>query len=110
MRPNTNHHDGDDRCIPYPPYTAEAGRQAALYEHDDLTIGHDVAAWCKANEDDPLLRICLAGYVGEYDLPGWECLAWKANGYRSDNGHKERIWFSPNCLRPVELSQLSMFD
>ena len=94
-----------------PPYTADAKRSNDVYEQDSLTVGHDVAAWCKENQDNPLMRIALCGYDGEYDLPDWECLAWKAsNGYQSDNGHKERIWFSPNCLRPVELSQLSMFD
>ena len=37
----------------------------------------------------------------------WECVAWKAKGgYGSqnadgnDNAAKERIWFSPACLRP----------
>jgi hypothetical protein len=102
-----------------PPYTAEAGRQADLYEQDSLMVGHDVAAWCKANQDNPLLRICLAGYDGEYDLPGWDCVAWKAaggygsqgNGRGRDNAHKERLWFSPHCLKPVaEYQTLSLFD
>jgi len=94
-----------------PPYTAEAKRTADVYEQDSLTVGHDVAAWCKENQDNPLMRIALCGYDGEYDLPGWECKVWKAtNGYQSDNGHKERIWFSPNCLRPMDMRQIGMFD
>lgn len=100
-----------------PPYTADAGRDADLYEQDDLSVGHDVAAWCKANQDNPLLRIALCGYEGEYDLPGWECFAWKTNGgygTQSDgrgreNANRERIWFSPNCIIPAKMAQLG-FD
>lgn len=101
-----------------PPYTAKAGREADLYEVDCLEVGHAVAAWCKANGDNPLLRIALCGYDGEYDLPGWDCLVWKAhggygmqgNGRGRDNATKERIWFSPHCLKPATYTNLSLFD
>jgi DNA adenine methylase len=102
-----------------PPYTAEAGRNADLYEQDSLTVGHEVASWCKVNQGNPLLRIALCGYEGEYDLPGWDCIAWKAhggyggqgNGRGKDNAHKERIWFSPHCLQPALTYQThSLFD
>nr|HMT21165.1 hypothetical protein [Promineifilum sp.] len=101
-----------------PPYTAEAGRVADLYEKDCLLVGHEVAAWCKANGDNKLLRIALCGYEGEYDLPGWDCVAWKAHGGYGgqgagsgrDNAHRERIWFSPHCLKPVEYANLSLFE
>jgi hypothetical protein len=41
----------------------------------------------------------------------WDCVAWKARGgYGSqgtgrgrDNAGRERIWFSPNCRRPMSL-------
>ena len=62
------------------------------------------------------MRVCLAGYEGEHDMPkGWECVAWKAKGGYSnsakdgDNGNakRERLWFSPACLRPgVDTGQL----
>lgn len=89
-----------------PPYTADAGRADDLYEQDSLSVGHDVAEWCRANQSNPLLRIALCGYAGEYDLPDWECLEWKARGgfgsqgigAGRENANKERIWFSPNCL------------
>ena len=56
-------------------------------------------------------RIALCGYEGEHAMPAdWECVAWKAvgvmglqgNGRGRDNAHRERIWFSPACLRPQE--------
>ena len=65
-----------------------------------------VHGWCLENGDDPRLRIALCGYEEEYNLPGWECVAWKANGGYSNrnkantNASKERIWFSPHCLKP----------
>lgn len=92
-----------------PPYTAEAGRDGDLYSQDDLSIGHVVAAWAVDHGDDPNFRIALCGYDGEYDMPPtWECVAWKARGgygsqgsgtAGSGNAKKERVWFSPHCLR-----------
>lgn len=101
-----------------PPYTAEAGRDNDLYEQESTTVGHEVAAWCKANGGNPLLRIALCGYAGEYDLPGWDCVNWKAhggyglqgNGRGANNAHRERVWLSPHCLKPVEYKNLSLFD
>jgi hypothetical protein len=57
------------------------------------------------------MRIALCGYEGEHaalEAAGWEVVSWKAKGgysnQRSDgdngNKHRERIWFSPACLRP----------
>ena len=90
-----------------PPYSAEAGRDEYIYATEDLTVAHAVRQWCIANEATPGLRIALCGYEGEHDLPGWECVPWKAGGgYASqgnaagkENRHRERIWFSPACLR-----------
>ena len=90
-----------------PPYTDKAGRDSNLYATDCLRVGHDVAEWCRQNQDNKLLKIALCGYDGEYELPGWECVAWKASGgyenqSASDDGPsgncaKERVWFSPTC-------------
>jgi hypothetical protein len=90
-----------------PPYTNEADRQDDLYSTDDLTVGKDVHAWALANGDNPLLRIALCGYEGEHEMPGWTEVAWKARGgygSQSDgqgraNASRERIWFSPHCLK-----------
>lgn len=92
-----------------PPYSAK--------EHDvaysaDSDVSAQVREWAIANGENPLLRIALCGYEGEHEMPdSWECVAWKAaGGYGSqgtgsgrENKHRERIWFSPACLRPNTL-------
>ena len=90
-----------------PPYADTAGRTDDLYRHDSLTVAHDVREWAIAQGGDPLMRIALCGYEGEHEMPeDWECVAWKRNGgYGSQGGEnataaKERIWFSPHCLKP----------
>jgi len=90
-----------------PPYADTASRADGLYAADSLTVAHDVREWAIANGDNRDLRIALCGYDGEHQMPdSWECVAWKAKGgYGSqsvagnENAAKERIWFSPACLR-----------
>ena len=93
-----------------PPYSAEAGRDNTLYAQEDLTVAHAVREWAIANGENPLMRIALCGYEGEHAMPAsWETFEWKAQGGYSGlgdggtegkkNAHRERIWFSPNCLR-----------
>lgn len=85
-----------------PPYTEKAGREKRLYHQEDLQIGHEVFEWCKAYGDPPNLRIALCGYAGEYDMPRtWEEYAWSSTG-GSQYSDKERVWFSPNCLKREE--------
>ena len=102
-----------------PPYSAEANRENALYSTESATVAHDVREWCLANGHDKRLRIALCGYDGEHEMPtDWECVPWKAKGgyaNQSDsagreNAHRERIWFSPGCLRPTKHKQGVMFD
>jgi hypothetical protein len=52
------------------------------------------------------MRIALCGYKGEYEMPDdWECVSWKAHGFAMgqgngrENSKKERIWFSPHCVK-----------
>jgi hypothetical protein len=96
-----------------PPYSTEAGRCDTLYGHESGTVAHDVRAYCLERGSDPLMRICLAGYAGEgheeLERHGWEVVAWKAaGGYGNrsakgkENAGKERLWFSPACLKPGE--------
>ena len=95
-----------------PPYGKDSSRNERGYafEADDVT--REVHTWCVENQDNPKLRIALCGYEGEYDLPGWECLAWKTqggygnqgNGAGRANRHRERVWFSPHCLKQELLS------
>jgi D12 class N6 adenine-specific DNA methyltransferase len=91
-----------------PPYADEAYRRSDLYASDDGQIAHAVRAWALDNGDNPFLRIALCGYEGEHAMPdSWECIAWKArggygsqgNGAGRENAGRERIWFSPHCLR-----------
>lgn len=102
-----------------PPYSTDAGHDNKLYATEDTEVSHAVREWAIANGDNSLLRIALCGYESEHShlMPdGWECVAWKASGGYSnqnakgnDNPTKERIWFSPHCLRPEQqLQQLEI--
>lgn len=90
-----------------PPYD-EGGHSITYAAH--RSVAAEVAAWARENGDNPKLRIALCGYDGEHDMPGWECVPWKARGgYGSqgdgrgrENAARERIWFSPHCPRPAE--------
>jgi hypothetical protein len=93
-----------------PPYSHKIGRSNDCYgATDDATASGRTRAWVIANQDNPLLRIAICGYEGEHDLPGWDVVKWKTQGgYGSqsrdgtnENAHRERIWFSPNCIKPV---------
>src|SRR3990167_6122940 len=95
-----------------PPYSAEAGRDMAIYTHDSADVAHEVREWAIAHGDDPDLRIALCGYEDEHEMPpAWDKVSWKARGgYGSqgddrgrDNATRERIWFSPHCLTPRTL-------
>jgi hypothetical protein len=87
-----------------PPYASARDMQYAV---DSATVAHDVREWAIANGDNKRLRIVLCGYEGEHEMPGnWKEWQWKANGgYASiqgrgrDNASKERIWFSPHCMK-----------
>lgn len=94
-----------------PPYGEGEVDYAAGGNRTDITA--QVRDWAIANAGNPELRIALCGYEGQYDMPGdWEVLEWKAaGGYASTaaqetqgklNRHRERVWFSPNCLKPNE--------
>ncbi len=66
--------------------------------------------WAREAGKRPDMRIALCGYEGEHDAlvtDGWESVAWKAKGgyanagsKENKNRHRERILFSPACLRP----------
>jgi DNA adenine methylase len=87
-----------------PPYLGD--RTPDLYSSDDMELATKMAAWAREKGDDRDVRIVLAGYEGDYDMPAtWNVVEWKAlRGYgNADNGnrHRERLWLSPHCL-PVE--------
>jgi hypothetical protein len=98
-----------------PPYADEADRTDGLYASDDLSVAHAVREWAVEWGNDPRMRIALCGYEGEHQIPdSWSCEAWKARGgygSQSDgrgrsNAGRERIWFSPYCLKPATLFSL----
>lgn len=109
VTPAVTHRHGLTGILLDPPYADTATRTSDLYAHDSLTVAHDVRAWALANGDNPLLRIALCGYEGEHEMPAaWECVEWKASGGYGgqENARRERIWFSPACIRPKP----SLFD
>ena len=103
-----------------PPYKPE-GRDKRCYNHDD---GVWDEVWPRALEmgQDPLLRIALCGYDGDHGgelvAAGWDEVAWTAQGgygggmgARGDENRKrERIWFSPACLKPGRPVQQTLFS
>jgi len=99
-----------------PPYAVED--RADLYSCEDKDIAHEVREWAIAHGDDPMVRIALCGYEGEHNMPeSWEIYKWKAKGGYANLGNnqgkincrRERIWFSPHCLKPNN-NQLDLFD
>jgi hypothetical protein len=92
-----------------PPYADTANRRSNLYRKDCDQVANSVREWAIEQGKNQQLRIALCGYEGEHDMPrDWEILEWKApGGYGSQgddtagkmNCHKERVWFSPACIR-----------
>jgi site-specific DNA-adenine methylase len=98
-----------------PPYSDEANRDSNIYSYDSGDVAHAVREWAIELGSDPLARIALCGYEGEHEMPeSWECVAWKAQGGFANQGNeqgrenagRERIWFSPYCLRTTLFSNL----
>lgn len=98
-----------------PPYADTATRAENLYAKDSLTVAHSVREWAIENGENAKLRIILAGYEGEHEMPStWRCVAWKPSGgydgqnkdRDNENRTRERLWFSPHCL-PVISEQVS---
>ena len=91
-----------------PPYAVE-GRDTDLYA-EEMSTATAVKDWALAHGDDSQYRIALCGYAGEHEMPEtWEELAWSTSGgyagqsadgsQSRGNKKRERIWFSPNCLK-----------
>ncbi|MDE2105962.1 MAG: DNA adenine methylase [Patescibacteria group bacterium] len=98
-----------------PPYATKAKRTSDLYRKDNLEVADAVREWAIEHGDDKRMRIALCGYEGEHEMPdSWECVAWKARGgygsqstrHDNPNAKRERIWFSPHCVKV----ERSIFD
>lgn len=97
MSPGTMTRNGTAAVLLDPPYSLTG----AVYANDSSTVSGDVREWCKANGDNPKLRIALCGHDTEHnelEAIGWTVETWaKAGGYQGADD-RERIWFSPACL------------
>jgi hypothetical protein len=97
-----------------PPYPAEAGRDETLYSTECLEVAHEAAKWAIEAGERKSMRIAFCGYEGSHEFPAsWACFAWKAAGGHASQGSgeninatRERIWFSPHCLKPNKIKQL----
>lgn len=93
-----------------PPYSDLANRTENLYAVDCIRVAHEVRDWAIAHGDHPLMRIAMCGYEGEHVMPdNWSVYEWNAGvGYgaqaekQTENGKRERIWFSPLCQGPKQ--------
>ena len=114
--PSPTFYNGITAVFLDPPYLS--GEHSFDYAQGESNVAADVHKWCLENGDNPLLRIALCGYDGNYEMPStWECVEWKAkggygnqgDGRGRENAARERIWFSPHCLS-VTPAQTSIFD
>jgi hypothetical protein len=114
---------------PYPANRADTGeksRDDTLYATDkgaDLDkLRDEVLDWCRRWGQDKRIRVAICGYEGDgyeaLEAEGWTIHAWEAGGGyanqrrsgkgKSENAKRERIWFSPACIKdnrpkPAEL-------
>lgn len=109
--------DGDVGVFLDPPY-GEGAMEYAGGGNATGDIAADVWAWATStwreaasgNQRSPRVRIVVAGYDDGREVPeGWETVAWEAQGGYGNQGadgtaranaRRERLWCSPNCLRP----------
>ena len=111
LGPSVTERHGMTAILLDPPYSDDE-RASDLYANDSATVATEVRKWAIENGDNPLLRIALCGYEGEHTMPDhWECLPWKTKGgygsqsktHDNPNAARERVWFSPHCIKPQRL-------
>jgi DNA adenine methylase len=83
------------------------------------SLSADARAWAVEAGKRRDMRVVLAGYEGEHDMPSdWRVIAWKARGgYGSqrkdgtvnENARRERLYLSPHCVEQPP-RQPSLFD
>jgi hypothetical protein len=108
---------------PYPLRTDKGTRAKGLYANDsqDLdALRDEVLAWCRKWGQDDGIRIAVCGYEGDgYEAlvpDGWEEHEWETTGGyanqnragkgKAANAKRERIWFSPACVKPTNAAGL----
>lgn len=88
-----------------PPYKWE-GRSKKLYAYDSDSVADEAFQWAVANWENPKLRIAFCCLDGDFTFPkGWTDYAWQSLGGKKGvggsqrNKDRERIWFSPTCVK-----------
>lgn len=111
---------------PYRKHLADGkeNRTAHIYASDRIqdigALCDEVEAWCLKWGAEKDVRIALCGLEGEYPAivaAGWEEFAWKSNGgygnqwsgKKNENAERERVWFSPHCLKPGAGKEVGLF-
>ena len=95
---NFNNYGKDSTAIFLDPPYAE---HEYLYGRDLPPVALEACSWAKAHAH---LRVALAGHLGDYDgLEDFDCFTWSSG--KPSTG-VEAIWFSPACLKPIELPNL----
>ena len=92
--------DGTRAIFLDPPYATSGD----LYAESSAGIGDEVRDWCATSTNG--MRVILCGYDAEHDAlldHGWTVIDGKSGGgagysVRSDNGRRERLWLSPECI------------
>jgi hypothetical protein len=109
---------------PYPKKRKDTGKKSRdgnLYAGDKTQcldmLRDEILAWCQKYGDDRQIRIAVCGYDGDgYDAlidSGWTEYKWESqggysnlSGGKNENTKRERIWFSPSCIDPIEANNL----
>lgn len=116
--PSVTHRHGLTGVFLDPPYSDAADRDTQLYAVDSGTVAHEAREWAIAEGVNPLMRIAFAGYEGEHVFPkDWAVVEWKARGGFGSQGkgrgrencNRERLWFSPHCIKPDASPDLFSF-
>ena len=108
MSPGTMTRNGTAAVLLDPPYSLTG----AVYAHDSSTVSGDVRAWCIENGHNPKLRIALCGHDTEHnemEALGWAVETWAKSGGYQGADDRERIWFSPACIRSDASNQIDLF-
>ena len=107
MSPGTVTRNGTAAVLLDPPYSLTG----AVYANDSTTVSGDVREWCLLNGANPKLRVALCGHDTEHNELeewGWTVETWGKRGGYQGKDDRERIWFSPHCLRPEAAGQLCL--
>jgi len=114
VTPSITSYIGTTGIVLDPPYQQDLREICYSEDHD---VSADVRAWALEHGDNPKLRIALCGYQGGHEMPAsWECVSWKAGGgygrtaRGKANRKRERIWFSPHCLRETDKLQFDLVE